>query len=143
MRCAAIVVTGAPDRVIAKVLRLSPADLDDRFSRFDKGICIRKRLQQERLEVRVRHVAGCDPDHLGRGAGSLNQADEILILRHHDDAGISGLIEYFPILGVAQSKIADVDAFDSECGFHPPRELGGNLGIEPDNHTASMGWPTR
>ena len=60
-----------------------------------------------------------------------------------DCQGIPSLFEYLWIFGLAQVKISDMAALDSKCRFHPPRELRGELGIEPNNHAASMGWLSR
>jgi len=60
-----------------------------------------------------------------------------------DCQGIPSLFEYLWIFGLAQVKISDMAALDSKCRFHPSRELRGELGIEPNNHAASMGWLSR
>jgi hypothetical protein len=68
---------------------------------------------------------------------------EILILRQNNRAGIARLLKDFRIFSVPQAKIANVEGFDSERLFYPPRQSRGKLGIYPDGHAASIGWLTR
>jgi hypothetical protein len=93
--------------------------------------------------VRVTQLAGRSSRHRPSRGEEFFFFSRSINSSAFDCQGIPSLFEYLWIFGLAQVKISDMAALDSKCRFHPPRELRGELGIEPNNHAASMGWLSR
>lgn len=104
---------------------------------------VRKSPAENILEASIRHVSAPEPEHLWRSAEPSNEIHEVLILREHGHFRVASKVEYLRIVRFSQIEVANVHSFDSEQPSYPGAQARRYLRIEPQNHAATTGWPTR
>ena len=69
----------------------------------------------------------------------VEQVDEVSVLGHDDNPGVSGRMEDLKVGGPLQFQVTDRDAIDRERGAHPRDQRRRQLIVEPERHAATIG----
>lgn len=72
-------------------------------------------------------------------APTLEEIDEVVILREHHHAGGSSRFEDLDVFRVPKSAITNGDCLDAEVFAYPVGQKWGELGIDPKGQAATTG----
>ncbi len=112
-------------------------DLDEPLTASNEFQRRRKSSIQHILQMSVRGVAQRHPENLRGRAPTIEEINEVLILREHHRTSGPSCFEDLDVLCIPESAIPNGDCLDAELLAYPIGQIRRELGVDPKGQAAT------